>query len=92
MTFLVSVETQGRGSYVLGFINIEEKQTPKKTRQSAQNVIVEALVTAGFPKEQIGIQVTDNTSLEINNHRVLIAPVQEFNNGSALCLAELLKR
>lgn len=92
MTFLISIETQSRGSYVLGFLEVEDKVGRKNGQKIAQQAVVENLVSVGFPKEKIGIQVTDNTSLEIGNHRVLIIPIQEFDNKSASYLAGLLKR
>lgn len=91
MIFIVSVETGARGSYVLGFIKVEDGETPKKTRQSAQNKVVEALVVSGFPREKIGIQVTDNSFIEIGLHRVVIVPVKEFDGQTASALVALLR-
>lgn len=91
MTFLVSIETSTRGSYTIGFVEVEEKETTKKTRQDAQRRVVEALVLAGFPRDKVGIQVTDNTLLEIGTHRVLIVPVKEFDSQMAAALATLLR-
>ncbi len=91
MTFLIGLETPSRGSYTLGFIKADDGETLKKTRQSAQNKVVEALVAAGFPREKIGIQVTDNSSLEIGLHRVVIVPIKEFDSQTASALAALLR-
>jgi hypothetical protein len=90
MIFLVSLETLTRGSYTLGFVEVKEKETVKKTKQTAQMAIVEKLASAGFPKDKIGIQVTDNTSLQIGIHTVLIVPINEFDGRMASTLTALL--
>ena len=83
MTFLVGIETPTRGSLTLGFLNASDKK-------SAQRFIVESLVSAGFSIDKIGIQMTDNTSLEIGPHKVSIVPVKEFDATLASTLTALL--
>lgn len=83
MTFLVGIETPTRGSLTLGFLNSTDKK-------SAQRSVVESLVSAGFPRDRIGIQVTDNISLEIGPHKVSIIPIKEFDATIASALAALL--
>jgi hypothetical protein len=83
MTFLVGIESPARGSYTLGYLNAPDKQ-------SAQNAVVTALVDIGFPMERIGIQVSDNSSLEIGLHRVIVVPIREFDSQMTSTLAALL--
>lgn len=92
MTFLVSLETPTRGSYTLGFIEVpHEGMREKEVKKAAQQKIVEMLVSSGFDRDKIGIQVSDYTSLEIGIHRVLILPIKEFSGTAASTLAALLK-
>lgn len=83
MIFLIGIETPTRGFLTLGFLNTPDKK-------SAQRSVVESLVSAGFPIDKIGIQVTDNTSLEIGPHKVSIVPIKEFDASIASALAALL--
>lgn len=76
MKFLVSLETLGRGTFVLGVLEIEGGKSEKESKNIAQRAVVVRLVAAGFPIEKIG-QVADNTSLEIGIHRVLVTPIHE---------------
>jgi hypothetical protein len=84
MRFLVSLETSTRGEYTLGHLDADSKK-------SAQEKIVKKLKDVGFPIEKIGVQVTDNTTLEIGVHRINIVPIGEFNTGKAITLATLLQ-
>jgi len=92
MTFLVSIETPTRGSLILGYVEVpHEGVSNKEVKKSAQRKVVELLVSAGLEQSKIGIQVTDYTSLEIGIHRVLIIPIKEFTNKTAVNLATLLE-
>ncbi len=92
MIFLVSIETPTRGSLSLGYIEIpHEGVLNKELKKSAQRKVVELLTSAGFELKKISIQVTDYTSLEIGIHRILIIPIKEFTNRTAVTLATLLE-
>lgn len=92
MTFLVSLETPTRGSYVLGWIELADFELKEKeVKRKAQQEVFEMLVSAGFDRDKIGIQVSDYTSLEIGIHRVLIIPIKEFDGATASTLAALLR-
>ncbi|MFA7216690.1 MAG: hypothetical protein WC095_01760 [Candidatus Paceibacterota bacterium] len=92
MTFLVSIETPTRGSLTLGYVEIpHEGVSNKELKKSAQRKVIELLTSAGFELSKISIQVSDYTSLEIGIHRVLIIPIKEFNNKTAVTLATLLQ-
>lgn len=92
MIFLVSIETPTCGSLILGYVEVpDEGMTNKELKKSAQRKVVELLTSAGFELKKISIQVTDYTSLEIGIHRVLIIPIKEFNNKTAVTLATLLQ-
>jgi len=92
MIFLVSIETPTRGSLILGYIEIpHERMTNKEVKKTAQRKVIELLTSADFELKKISIQVTDYTSLEIGIHRVLIIPIKEFTNRTAVTLATLLE-
>lgn len=92
MTFLVSVETPTRGSYVLGWVELSDfERTEKEVRKRAQREVVELLVSQGFERDKISIQVTDYTLLEIGVHRVQIIQIKEFDGVAASTLAALLR-
>lgn len=92
MTFLVSLETPTRGSYTLGHLEVpHEGLRSKDVQKAAQRMVVEALVSAGFDRSKIGLQVTDCTSLEIGVHRVNVVPIKEFNAAAASVLVALLQ-
>lgn len=91
MKFLVSLETPTRGLYTLGFLEVShEGLKEKEVRKAAQQKVLEMLVSAGFGRDKIGIQVSDYTSLEIGFHRVLIIPIKEFDSTAASTLTALL--
>lgn len=92
MIFIVSVETGARGSYTIGHISVsEEGKKELEIRQLAQKKVVEMLVSAGFSRSKIGIQVTDYTTLEVGLHRVSIITIPEFDSSKASILATLLR-
>jgi hypothetical protein len=91
MTFLISLETPTRGYYTIGFLEVpHEELKEKEVMKAAQRKVVEMLVSSGFDRDKIGIQVSDYTSLEIGIHRVLIIPIKEFDGQAASTLAALL--
>ena len=84
MIFLVNIETPTRGTYTLGFVSADD-------RRIAQKLVVEKLVTAGFPVGKIGQQVVDCSSLEIYDiHKVRVVPITEFTEAKAITLINLL--
>ncbi len=72
MIFIVSIETPGRGSYILGHINTSNKKI-------AQQEVFEKLVESGIPKHKIGLQVTDNSTIHVGLHVISIIPLPEFD-------------
>ncbi len=92
MKFLVSIDTPTRGSYNHGVLEVpHEGLKEKEVRKIAQRQVVEMLVSTGFDRDKIGIQVSDHTSLEIGIHRILIIPIKEFDSTAASTLAALLR-
>lgn len=92
MTFLISLETPTRGSYVLGCLELSDFELKEKeVRKKAQQEVVELLVSQGFERDKISIQVTDYTSLEIGVHRVQIIFIKEFDGVAASTLSAILR-
>lgn len=92
MTFLISLETPTRGSYTLGFLEVSRGELKERElRAAAQRQAVDMLVSAGFDRSKIGIQVSDHSSLEIGVHRVSIIPIKGFDAAAASALAALLR-
>ena len=83
MHFIVSVENPGRGSYLLGFINADDKR-------GAQQIVLQKLVSAGIPIHKIGQQVSDFSTLHIGLSTISIVPLDEFDGKKALSLVALL--
>ena len=76
MTYLVSLETSGRGFQILGRLEAENQA-------AAQNAVVEMLVTAGTERHRIGKQVSDKTTIHIGINTVVIVLLTEFNQKKA---------
>lgn len=83
MHFAVTIESPGRGSYLLGSIESEN-------RKDAQQAVVKKLVSAGIPIHKIGQQVTDFSTLHIGLNTISIVPVDEFDDKKAVALVALL--
>ncbi len=83
MTFLVSVEFPGKGSFILGYMQALDQK-------SAQREMAEKLVSADYPRQKIGIQVVDSTVLEIGINKIHITPIQELDMPKILALAAFL--
>lgn len=83
MNFLVSIETPGQGSYVLGYVRAN-------TRETAQDDVFEKLVSAGLPAHKIGKQVSDKSTLHIGLHTISITPLKEFDTKIAQATTTLL--
>lgn len=83
MNFLVSIETPGRGSYVVGVVSAA-------TKEDAQDHVFERLVSAGIPSRKIGKQVVDKSSLHIGLSTISVVPIKEFDSTVAQVVVALL--
>lgn len=84
MDYAVSLKSPGRGEYTFGTVSA-------KNKNEAQDEVADLLVEAGFPRDRIGKQVTDCSTLSIGIHTVCIVPIPEFDIDKAQIMVALLE-
>ena len=95
MVFLISVETPNQGSCTRWSIEIpHEGESMKRVKEAAQMRVAELLVGGGCQRNQMTLEVTTNSQIDIGPHRIAIIPLVPYkplNTFEAAILVALLR-
>lgn len=83
MIFLVGIDTPNLGSRLLGFVESGD-------RKVAQHQVMQLLVSAGIPEHAISWNATNNSTLHIRLHTIVLTPIDRFDAAKAAAVAALL--